>query len=552
MLKHALIELLSRDYDWASWAFSLCDRDAQSSEYGCFDRYFWHYRTEREFPSATYQYLILALTCLYLDPNSPWYHRRELKDWIVAGCQFWSKIQRRDGSFDEWLPYEQSHVATAFTTAYITEALLLFSEASEAIDPGPSFWAALDRAGRFLCRHHDLVVLNHMAGAVSALGNLFILTKDQRFRKGCDDALELMKSKQTTEGWFPEYSGADPGYTSVSIDFLAKYWHRSQDERAMALILPALDFLSHFQYPDGSVGGICGSRNTRYLLPHGLVLLNEYPAARQALALWERGQKAGVGVTLNSLDDRYRGFFLSNRLQALLDLQKINDFEKPSRGLDQTVDRYFPQAGLLRAARGEFTLVCGLKKLAVFDLFQGDTLCYTDAGYGLIFEDGECATTQWPDPEAQTRWDPETGHIRTEGLLALQKGPDFFHRALLPHRLISHVLGRLGRNSGAINNRIKAQFVKPARKAPATFKRRIIFEAQSVEIQDSIAWQKPVAKVIHNQGPGKMHVPSSNFYTRNQSNGEVMDARGTAGITITVKINFDGIDRRVDLIPVKS
>ncbi len=41
-------------------ALTLVDRDPSSSTYGCFDRNYWHYRTQ-DFPSGMYQELALPL-----------------------------------------------------------------------------------------------------------------------------------------------------------------------------------------------------------------------------------------------------------------------------------------------------------------------------------------------------------------------------------------------------------------------------------------------------------------------------------------------------------
>jgi hypothetical protein len=537
---------LSGAYIWGPWVFSLCNRDSSSPEYGCFDRSFWHYRTEREFPAATYQYLVLSLACLYLDTNSPWYRQSILKEWATAGCRFWARMQRRDGTFDEWLPYEQSHVATAFSMAMITEAMLLFRDAGDPLELGQDVWMALEKAGRWLSVNHDQVVLNHTAGAVTALGYLYVLTGEGRWLKGSRAALDVLESAQTTEGWFPEYGGADPGYTSVSIDFLAKYWRRTRDKRAQAMLDHALSFFVHFVHPDGTVGGLYGSRNTRYLLPHGLLILRETNSAKQALDLWSLAQQTGLGLTLYALDDRYRGFFLSNYLLTLLDLNTLSAEETNlSKPYPDTRDVYFPLAGLFKAKRGDYSLLCGLKKLCVFELFYKQQFLYSDGGCEVVFTDGSRATTQWPGPTAHTSWNAQEGRAEASGKLVHVKSPDFFHYALLPHRLFSHMLGCLGSGGAAVNRRIKELFVKPRKTAPGKFHRLMLFTKNGLEIRDELSWDKPASKVIINMGWGQMHVPSSNFYIALYDGHECLDVTGKHSVTIITTLGPQGPHRSI-------
>ena len=487
-LKTHLTAILSQSKEWSGWLLSLLNRDSGSPEYGCFDRYYWHYRTEREFPAATYQYLVLALTSFYLDKGSPLYNQQEARNYIRAALGFWAVMQRRDGTFDEWLPFEQSHVATAFTLYHVTEALLLLKEAGQPMDIDAQLSAALEKAGSWLSRHHDQVILNHTAGAVAALYNLFLLTGDSEYRAGCEAALGVLAGSQTPEGWFPEYGGADPGYTSVSIDFLASFWYRSNDERALRLLTPTLDFLGHFVHPDGSSGGVYGSRNTRYILPRGLLLLSERPVARLILAAWAKGQTAGIGLGLRQCDDRYRGFFLCNWLMACRHLAEMPSLvleESPPIGPSEI---FFRQAGLLKVIREDLTFIGGLRKLGVFELFLSEA-SFADGGYCLVFNDKSRATTQWPDPQGTFSWDSPDSLATAAGRFGWVSDPAIFHRALLPHRLVSHLLGCLGSGGGKINQRIKAAFIKPLKPAPATFKRRIHILRDGIRVEDEIARQ---------------------------------------------------------------
>ncbi len=101
---------------------SQIDRDPDSPTYGCCDRNFWHYKI-RDFPSAILQQAGFGLALLYKFKNSqnPYYNKPQIKEIAFATVRFWSKIQHRDGSFDEYWPNEHGFPPTAFTRKYYVQ-----------------------------------------------------------------------------------------------------------------------------------------------------------------------------------------------------------------------------------------------------------------------------------------------------------------------------------------------------------------------------------------------------------------------------------------------
>ena len=310
---------------------SLIDRNPYSKTYGSFSRNYWHYKTLTDFPSATDQQGVLAMSCLYLNNLSAnkYYLNEIILNLIEAGINYWCDIQSNDGSFSEWYPNEHSHVATAFTSYAISESLLLMRDKvtrntfEKAIN-------SLKKSGNWLKNNTDTVVLNHTAGATAALYNIFLLTGEDIFRKSCNENLNTLVSLQDKEGWFPEYGNADPGYLGVSIDYLAKYWHKSKDPIAEQSIQKALDFLIWFyQENSKTTGGEFGWRNIKYMLPHGLILLSEkFESANYLESNLRASLKHNHSINPASVDDRYFLFFHSpNYAQAsLLELKEAIQF----------------------------------------------------------------------------------------------------------------------------------------------------------------------------------------------------------------------------------
>ena len=73
--------------------------------------------------------------------------------------------------------------------------------------------------------------------------------------------LEEFFAAQSTEGWFPEYGGADTGYLSVTLDALADYGSLTGDPRAAAAMERALGFIGSLLSVAGSTPVMTNARS---------------------------------------------------------------------------------------------------------------------------------------------------------------------------------------------------------------------------------------------------------------------------------------------------
>ena len=127
------------------------DRNPFSPTYGCFHRDYWMDKTS-DFPDAIRQFAAQALALIYkMDfPGNAYRGQRKVRDWTVAAIDFWTRIQHRDGSFDEFYPYERGWSGpTAFSTFTIVEACQLLSDELPEI-VAERARAAIRRAGYFI------------------------------------------------------------------------------------------------------------------------------------------------------------------------------------------------------------------------------------------------------------------------------------------------------------------------------------------------------------------------------------------------------------------
>ncbi len=360
----------------------LLDRNPYSSTYGCFDRNYWHYKIV-DFSNGRLQEASLTLALLYTTEQvvNPFYKKEKVREWSLSAMHFLETIQNSDGSFNEYYPHEHAFVTTAFATFAVSEGLLLLNERpSEILE-------MLERAGRFLVRREELEVVNQNLGACAALQNLYTLTNDEKYQKGAKVKLESSLKRQSEEGWFYEYGGPDIGYLSVAVYYLAHYYKKTKDEKALASLKKALYFLSHFLHPDGTAGGEYGSRNTTYLVPDGIEICAQHDAYASFLSegvrqsLYQR-----TGVTPFDLDDRYLCNMLYTYVQAFRDANP-KDATSPE-------SCFFPEAGLLVKKTPEYYFVANLRKGGVFKVFSTDTLI-SDSGFLGRLSTGSMVSSQW-------------------------------------------------------------------------------------------------------------------------------------------------------------
>lgn len=272
----------------------LGDREEGSPTFGCFDRYYWHYRLH-DLANARFQEAALALALAYVLPQSPYAGRERIRAWVQAALDFWAARRHADGSLDEVYPYERSFCATAFSTLAMSEAAWLLAQAGEPLD-----LPDLESTGRWLARHERPEVANQTAAAAAALVNLAGLTGSETLLMAADQKAAQLIQNQHPEGWFPEYGGPDTGYLSITLSCLAGFLARREHPRLREAALKAGRYLVSRLDQYGRHDAQANSRRTQFLYPYGLAVF-----APPALERLGRGLAQGLVIEPAWLDDRY-------------------------------------------------------------------------------------------------------------------------------------------------------------------------------------------------------------------------------------------------------
>ncbi len=382
--------MLSGRKDYADIALSIVprmisslDRNMCSPTYGCFDKAYWFYKTS-DFPSARLQEPLLTFALLYKNrfPGNHLYRNDVMLKFSLAALNFLKHIQNSDGSFNEWYPNERSFCATTFSAYASSESIKVLGPKFVKTD---EYMDMLRKSGRFLLRH-DTEVSNQESGAAAALYNIYMLTGEKRFRAGAEDKVKFLKSIQSKEGWLPEYGGPDPGYLTVSLDFLGKYYKESRSKNALSLAIKSLEFLKYMINPDGSLGGSVGSRNTEFFLPHGIEIISGNPDAKIIADRLAKDIKTRLNPSM--MDDRYAFVYNQSYLQAFLEYrQRLPVFQS----LEHV--KTFPDSGI-HVYDKKYRFIVNMRKGGVFKVFSKGRCIYEDSGLVGVSK-GKIMVTQW-------------------------------------------------------------------------------------------------------------------------------------------------------------
>lgn len=380
------------------------DRDPLSSTYGCADKAYWWYKT-KDFPCSRLQESGHFCALLYKENFSGniFVGSKEMRDTAFAVLAYTTKIQHKNGSFDEWYPSEESFCATAFVTYAIAQMYLLLKEDLPQKIREDTV-SCLRKAGLWLA-HRDMNIGNQLAGALAALACVYRVTGDSSMEISCRTKIQALLRLQSTEGWFAEYGGADPGYQTVSLEFLARYYRENKDSAVLPIAQKAISFLLRCIYPNGTLGGAVGSRGTSFIFMYGIEyfasLFPESAAIKHHLAS-KQLQKVS---TPDKMDDRYGLIYCCSYLEALL------HHNTPKKAALWWYGKaHFPEAGLFISSEKNKYFIINGRKGGTFQLFTRSSEVKDNGLFIRI--NGQLATNQWMDA---TSMSVEKDSIRVTG-----------------------------------------------------------------------------------------------------------------------------------------
>jgi len=512
---------------------SLEDRNPLSPTYGCSNREYWLCRST-DFPSAIAQFGIhaLALAWRYEMPGNIYYQQEKIREWAVAGIEYWMKIQKRDGSFDEFYPNERGWAGpTGFLLYAMIDSYRLLGEAfPERLKD--RFFEACEKAGHYLARWDEPGVLaNHHAMAALPVFEAARLLDSRTLWEGYQAKIEEFYAYCDEEGWCLEYDGADPGYLSATVSFLGKiYKHRDSvdrirgDKRMREVMCRAVDFCSYFVYPNGHYAGTIGSRQTLHFYPHGFELLApEYPLAGAVADRLLAGLGQGALVPPEIQGDRYYQYRVPELLLSWVDYGRRTTELPPLPYEQSPFEKYFPRGGVFICKTPRTYLVVNLAKGGVIKHFDVEAakLRYNDCGILAELEDGRVVTSQWVDPQYKREVKGE--RLSVQGTVHLVPAKLFTPLKFIVFRLGMLALGWNTWLAYQIKGLIRNMLMTRARKMPMCFERTIELQGDGLLVCDTIELQGDVRvrrMMVGDEIPVR-YVPQSRYFQPQE-----LDVRG--------------------------
>ena len=370
--------------------FNHTDTNPASETYGCSDRRYWGWKLS-DFPDLTLQYSAYPLSLL-LDKDDA-FEVAVLKSIIF----FWAKNLKSDGSADQCFVNEKSIGPTLYSLNGIISAIKIQNslfQPEELIYLKEKIILAL----RFATKNPE--EYGFIANHIALFADTFILgwefTGYREFLSQAEREI-LRVANSYTEGWFPEYETADPGYQTQCIHYLFNCSQRLEDNALLEMVLNSIeDFLSYFVFPDGSFSGLFAGRATELFYPYPFYALSEKSSLCSSIIstlFEENGGRSLVSWQTLDFENFIRlgtNYLLSStvrnesRSAHLIQLPFQKDFET-----------LFTKAGLLIISKPGYYLVMNIKRGGIFKAVAKDSAkSYEDSGY-LLKERHKSYTTSF-------------------------------------------------------------------------------------------------------------------------------------------------------------
>ncbi len=535
----------------AARARSFMDLNRTSATYGCADRPYWYYRTLTNFSGSTWQQVMLGLAALYRTehPANPFAGSEEVLEAASAALGYWARIAHRDGAFDEWYLNEFSYCPTAITGAGAALTLDLLGDKLAPEVRGLASDALCRTAGWLQSRYNPTVMNQNLAAAVALAGAARI---DPKWEAVAEARLARVRKDQSPEGWFPEYSGSDLGYSTLALDLLAAYDRLAGGEaRAMAAGLTT--FLTDVQGGWRSLGGRLGSRGTSHVFPFGALYFAAQDAnAAQLAGSWMDGLSSVAASKPASIDDRYFAYFYFPQF-ALAYQQAAQGSPPAIQGgpAQGVVDQ--AGSGLLAIRRGAWSALISRRLGGAIALDGGYDAPIYQLGYEIDTIGGRFSSANWD--EDLTCAALADGVVVAESQFRASSSGVPLKRLMAPFQLVVGFLGT-SRLAEGFQGLIKKKMIAPKSEPGLRLQRRISLGDKGLRVHDTLTPRAglPTIKRLDVARTISMHSPSARQdAARNVELPEAALAAAVAALNAgkpaTLSFAIDGVTGAVSMEP---
>ncbi len=475
---------------------SMIDKSSHSLTYGCFDRDFWSWKF-RDFPLIMLQASVYPMALLWKFPfeNNPYFKNNQFFNWIWAGMQYALKMQHRNGSFDLTSPNEQDVGSTLGVMHGMTEA---FRYLRDELDENKKhhFLDAVTKAFDFALYREEkhAIISNHLALFAVGFLNAYELTQNVNYLSRSEEIIDQIIHYQSSDGWYSEYYGPDPGYESLGIFHLAVYWKRTGLNHLLDSLKKSISFYTHFLQPNGGIGGDLGSRHTSLYFPAGFEILSDPIPEAAAVAKYMRQKLNNGNVALPSISDcENLPPLIYTFLEAALAENLQDDRKLPTLPVqNENFYKFFPDSGMLANSTRSYFSILNLKKGGICRIFDKSTknIAHEDAGY-LIRSGRTIYTSQFLRNENGSL--TEAGReVHTVARFGKVKQELLSPLRLIFLRLMNLTLFHNKQLGDLVRRVIISRLITKRRFVPIFLERRILFQTDKILIRDSLKRDKSI------------------------------------------------------------
>ncbi len=466
------------------------DRESLSPTRGSFDRDHWSWKF-RDFPVVVLQGGLIPLSWLYTNSfgTNFYHHNEQLRQWMEYGLESLLDRQHANGAFDTVGPNTQDHGITL----YVVYTLTTVSQTlGDQIPPALRTRIAhsVARACRFAARTAEdySFISNHQSLFALAWLRAGLMIGDESLIARADGTVAQILARQSSEGWYLEYSGADPGYESLGLHYLAIYQRERPSAALDASLARAVEFYSNFVAADGSVGGGYGSRDTQLWYPGAFELLSpQLPMAAGIAAFMRPRLELGNVVTLRNVDAHNLPTLMASYCTAVEAITRFPEIPSASSLPCEATQplHVFSESGLAVVGTPHYRAVANLRKGGMLVVFDGDSgrILHEDAGYVIQAAGHDWTTALISDPE-KVEHSAAYLQITAPFLRANREVLTPFKFLIL--RALNLTLFRSVWLGALIRNMIISQIITGRKVGPYRITRRIDFADDHVTVHDEI------------------------------------------------------------------
>ena len=491
---------------------NLYNLDSFSSTYGFGDREYWGWKI-KDFANGSMQGGVHSLAIgirLGIFENESF-----ILHVIDAAIKAIPEISAKNGSMVEAFPAESSFCVTAIVAFDVLSAIKTLEDVLTD-NQKQEYIEIIKPLINFINKNNEehAIVSNHIATAAAAMAlwNYFTGEGIERY----NELLQIIYNNQNNEGWYREYEGADPGYQTLCTYYLFSAYETTNDKKLLDSLSKSISFLKYFIHPDGTLGGLYGSRNTEVYYPAGVIGLAKY--SEEALAIKQKLEKRiqkGNNISPQNIDIGNYIPLLNSYAKAALYAKEYKCAETNlSLPFSENFSKLFNDAGIYIHSNENYYAIVNYKKGGTIKVFnkQTNSLDCEDGGIFGKLSNGVKFSTQQMDDSINF----DNKEIKTYFYKINDSSPTMITTITL------RILGLTIFRSIFLNNIFKKIIVKALmtgkNKLDGHAIRKFLFNEDSIIIEETIQKPKKCMKISH---PGKVksiHMASSRYYLKQHQN----------------------------------